>query len=539
MAVVAMQRAYGQAWLCDDAFISLRYAENLVAGHGLVFNAGEYVEGYSNFLWVVLTACAIVLGMDPIAFVQGLGILCLGATVLVTHGIARRIWPDAGSFPLAALLVAFHSHLLQFASCGLETLGFVLLVTCTAGWLVQPQRPRDYLMASFASVLAAITRPDGGLVGAVAGLRVLWLASRNRSLRPVLWFALPGVLLFIPFLFWRHAYYGDWLPNTFYAKSAHDPYPDQGLFYVTSFLNAYWIFWPAAVATLILPWAGRRAGALSWLSLLAMAYLIFVVWVGGDFMFARFCLPLVPLWSLLLAGILLQWLPRVWCPWASLVLFFGMLAWRVPQEMMVVGQTVRGVADERAQYPTQRTDAIRQLGRRLREIMGDTPLRVAFSGTQAMLVYEAKVPYALEAVTGLTDRFLARQPVGERGHVGHEKGIFRSWETTEYALRDRAVHLLLFDWPDKTAAFPFLRVEIDGTACTMVRWDRAVMRCLLADPGVVATDLEAWLDAYLAKITDTPLPQVQAVFYALELVYFRWNDDPERKARFLKRLTDR
>ena len=42
------------AWfLCDDAFISFRYARNLLEGHGLVFNPGEYVEGYSNFLWVL------------------------------------------------------------------------------------------------------------------------------------------------------------------------------------------------------------------------------------------------------------------------------------------------------------------------------------------------------------------------------------------------------------------------------------------------------------------------------------------------------
>ena len=34
-----------RAWLCDDAFISFRYADNLVAGDGLVFNAGERVEG--------------------------------------------------------------------------------------------------------------------------------------------------------------------------------------------------------------------------------------------------------------------------------------------------------------------------------------------------------------------------------------------------------------------------------------------------------------------------------------------------------------
>ncbi|MCY3959730.1 MAG: hypothetical protein OXG65_15775, partial [Chloroflexi bacterium] len=40
-------------FISDDAFISFRYVRNLLEGHGLVFNPGEYVEGYTNFLWVL------------------------------------------------------------------------------------------------------------------------------------------------------------------------------------------------------------------------------------------------------------------------------------------------------------------------------------------------------------------------------------------------------------------------------------------------------------------------------------------------------
>src|SRR5438552_142444 len=52
----------------DDAFISLRYARNLAKGHGIVFNAGERVEGYTNFLWVVILAAPFLLRVDPVAF---------------------------------------------------------------------------------------------------------------------------------------------------------------------------------------------------------------------------------------------------------------------------------------------------------------------------------------------------------------------------------------------------------------------------------------------------------------------------------------
>ena len=46
------------AWIVrfvqDDAFITYRYARNLARGEGLVFNPGERVEGYTNFLWTVM-----------------------------------------------------------------------------------------------------------------------------------------------------------------------------------------------------------------------------------------------------------------------------------------------------------------------------------------------------------------------------------------------------------------------------------------------------------------------------------------------------
>ena len=52
--VLAVQRAS----IFDDAFISFRYARNLLDGHGLVWNPGERVEGYTNFLWTILLAGA-------------------------------------------------------------------------------------------------------------------------------------------------------------------------------------------------------------------------------------------------------------------------------------------------------------------------------------------------------------------------------------------------------------------------------------------------------------------------------------------------
>lgn len=537
LAALAMVLAWSRRWICDDAFISLRYAQNLVLGHGLVFNAGEHVEGYSNFTWVMLAAAAQWLGLDPIPFVQVLGVLCLGALVFVTAWTGKRLLPGEMAFlPLAAVCVALHHHLQDFATCGLETLGFVLLVTTMVGVLARAERPRDYALASLLTVLASMTRPDGALFGMLAGACAVFATMRQRRLGPVVAFALPGLLLFVPFLLWRHAYYGDWLPNTFYAKSASDPYPGQGWFYVQMFLQGYWVLWPAVAALPAWLLMRCRDSAMRMVATMTLAYLGFVVWVGGDFMFARFCLPIVPMLYLVLEALTRRYVQGTLRWGVVAIVAVGTLVWYQRADLLVTGRAVQWVADERAQYPPERVAKIRGVGKRLHELLGDTPVRVAFSGTQAMLIYDSKVDYALEAVTGLTDRWLAHQDVGPRGHVGHEKGIFRSPEALNYALAEQKVHLLLFDWPAMTSLCPFLRVTIDDNEFTMVRWDRAVMRKLLGQPGVVATDLEAHLDAYLQAIDGKPKAQVQVDLDAFELVYFRWNDDPARKAKFAERL---
>jgi len=56
----------------DDAYITLRYSRNLMLGNGPVFNMGEHVEGYSNFIWMVVLALLGKLGISmPIAMKLG------------------------------------------------------------------------------------------------------------------------------------------------------------------------------------------------------------------------------------------------------------------------------------------------------------------------------------------------------------------------------------------------------------------------------------------------------------------------------------
>lgn len=70
---IALALTVHSAWINDDALIALDYSLNLVKGEGMVFNRGEHVEGHTCFLWVILGALGIRLGVDPMLWLQSLG----------------------------------------------------------------------------------------------------------------------------------------------------------------------------------------------------------------------------------------------------------------------------------------------------------------------------------------------------------------------------------------------------------------------------------------------------------------------------------
>ena len=96
-------------FLIDDAFISFRYARNLVEGQGLVYNPGERIEGYSNFLWVLVEAALLAGGLPILMGTKVLG-LCSGvAAVLLTYALGRRLFEDRPGVALLAAGLLLHS----------------------------------------------------------------------------------------------------------------------------------------------------------------------------------------------------------------------------------------------------------------------------------------------------------------------------------------------------------------------------------------------------------------------------------------------
>lgn len=399
----------GHAEGSDDAYISFRYARNLVAGHGLVFNPGERVEGYTNLLYVLLLVPVAWLAPDhlyPVAV--GLNILFAAlAMALLFSFVRERLGGLSGG--LAALALALCPPLWIGVASGLET----PLVLClqVALWIFAERGAerggRIPLLAGLA-VLSCLVRADGFLAPCLVAVYLLLKGRRRAAL------AVGGatVLAMAGLVAWRLTYYGWPLPNTYYAKVSGSvlgrmgtALPQLSRILLTTGLLAH--------AAALAEWlrrdtrhGERLASALSFPLLFAPAWVGYWIYVGGDVFYERFLLILFPMGTYALLHLLRE-VPR------------RTLTAAVAGLLLI--QTVQLVNDPRYSYLPDRYDRWVLLGRHLAR---------AHSGATLAIDAAGKVPYFSGLPTidmlGLTDAHIAHGPANPWLNVpGHTKRNIR------------------------------------------------------------------------------------------------------------------
>ena len=305
--------AYARLWIyvLDDTYISLRYAQHLAQGLGPVYNPGERVEGVSNALWTLFLALPFVLHLPPIPFIKVTLALASLATAWATVGLARAsgllpaepgrrwlAWVPAWLFLATPLVI-------DRAADGLESIPFALLLVVATTWAFEERGAGRFPRLGLALAALPMMRPDGILAALVVlAIAVLRGAGPARTIRTVLTF---GTLVAL-FLLARHRYYGEWLPNTFFAKRGGGTMWGLGWKSVLDFLkeNGGW-GWLIALPALFL--APARAAAWSLLAVAATRFL-FDAWAGGEWVgFRRFLVPTFPfLYTIVMAGVArLRW----------------------------------------------------------------------------------------------------------------------------------------------------------------------------------------------------------------------------------------
>ena len=292
-------------WGNDDSYIGYRYAENLARGQGLVFNRGERVEGYSDFLYVLMMVPAFwVTSRDGVYFFSVLLdlIFAMGALWLFTDYLRQKLGKPSAL--AGALLLALCLPLWVAVASGLETC-LVLLITL-AIWITTERvaddpAPRHLATLCGFIVLSLLARVDGFLV---PGIVVLYLLLKRR-LRPAMACALTILVAQGLYELWRWGYYGAWLPTTYYVKVAgpmvarfsHAWGQFSKINFFGGLLPYTLIFIFAVVAAVGVLAKGWRefADRLRFEILFAPLWLAYWFYIGGDHFWDRFLIILFPL----------------------------------------------------------------------------------------------------------------------------------------------------------------------------------------------------------------------------------------------------
>lgn len=455
LAVVILRNA----WVCDDAYITLRTVDNFVHGLGLRWNTYERVQAYTHPLWMFLLAWAYSLTRESYFTTIFLAVAAsLGAVALAVWRFGRT---TAAALFLVVVLASSKAFM-DYTTSGLENpLTYLLVVVFVWLYLEQTWTPRRLFGLSLVAALAGLNRLDLLAIFlpplAYAAFKTGW----RRSLKPLA----AGLAPLVAWELFALLYYGFPVPNTAYAKLGTGvgamELAGQGLVYFADSLVHDPLTLIVVAAGVVAALATRK-GAPAAAAAGVVLYLLYVVRVGGDFMSGRFFSSLVLLASVLIVTSVTT-RPAAWAVLAAVAAVLGMVGGgalmtggaRSSMGALMPDAYIRntGIADERRVYCPD-TGLLRALeGRpmpahkwaqrgRHRRVKAPT---VEVTGSIGFVGFFAGPKQVTIDLSALADPLLARlPPVSARGgwRVGHfvrtlPPGYRESVRTGQNKIRDK------------------------------------------------------------------------------------------------------
>lgn len=445
LILVLISVAYRNSFIQDDAFISFRYAQNLVQQGELTWNPAEEerVEGYTNFLWTMMIALAIALGMDPVVTAKLLGLFFAVGTLFFTYRLSLLMFQSRIPALVSMILLGTNYTFSAYATGGLETqLQTFLIVASTylALLIVQDSRRSfAYLITlTFLSSAAILTRLDSIIPLIILFPFILWnlvrhpMPVKNRVMNAI-YLVFPMLLLVGFYLSWKYAYYGEILPNSYYAKATYVS-PEvlkRGIFYIFAFLRSYllipFVFLAVAFIKKIISQPKTRV-----LSSIIVLWCIYMVKVGGDFMEFRFLVPILPLFFILITTLIFSLNnTKVKIALGAMVLFGSL-------HHFATFRYIKGIEPISwlSGHIINKNENWDKVGLVLKEIFSESGRSVTIATSAA-----GAIPFYSQLPTvdlgGINDKWIARNGIIVSTRPGHHKGA-----PLEYLVK-RKVNLVL------------------------------------------------------------------------------------------------
>jgi arabinofuranosyltransferase len=475
-AVMIAIAGWQYRWLDEDAFINLRIVDQVFAGNGPVFNAGERVEASTSPMWigVLVAGRALFSWLATMEWITLLASLAAAVGAFAVAGHATRVRhrdspKDANDpvvVPVGLYLVAAVAVVWEFSTSGLET-GLTWL-WIAAAWLalVTVARTPDFAgprrnLACVTLGLAPLVRPDLGVM--MVSFLVAWfvLARPRRIVFDLTFvFALP-----VAYQVFRMGYYASVVPNTALAKDAGGLYLDQGWHYARDFSEPYhlWFALLVIVVVVVVNLSAERdhrllIGSVAMLTA-AILHAAYIVAIGGDYMHGRLLLPAffavalpaslvlrprAPA-ALAIAGVAAVWvlvsMATLRPPTPEAMDGFGPPAiadWRllsdapfepdeVPSPITVNGEQAAALAEDGVTGYYKVLDPTRYPGE-------DPDLLVVTFGSIGVAGYNAGPDVHVVDIGGLAEPLAARSDAISGRQAGHRKEIDHAWYDARFGV---------------------------------------------------------------------------------------------------------
>lgn len=273
------------AWLSDDAYITFRTVDNFINGFGLRWNIAERVQSFTHPLWFFLLSGIYFITREIYYTSIIISIFISAITVYI---LAFKVTHSFQNMLIILVAIIFSNVFIDYSTSGLENpLTHFLLVLYGWVYFKKESGKEKIFLLSLLSSLLMVNRMDCALL-VLPALFFELIKSRNYK------FFLTAITGFLPFLIWEIFslfYYGFPFPNTAYAKLntgiERQALIAQGMIYFyTSFkLDPLTIF--VIICTVVLS-TFRQNRRFIPLSIGVVLYLMYIIWVGGDFMSGRF-----------------------------------------------------------------------------------------------------------------------------------------------------------------------------------------------------------------------------------------------------------
>lgn len=440
---------YFYPFFADDSLISLRYAKRFIEGKGLTWNDGEFVEGYSNFLWVILVSFLGKIGLNLIAASRVLGIILSLYTLFIIFQHFKDVRKKYIVFGLLFLVIT--PSFPVWAIGGLEqplVIFFIALIVISVFSILDtPKNINNWIVLSLSCGLLSITRPDGILFTFLVLLFLLY-NFRKKSSRAILssillYSALIPVFFYIGLLVFRLYYYGEFVPNTALVKARLSLHHSVGgIKYFIKFLICTFPFNILSLYFLVHLSLKKDKKAL-FLLMIILIWSIYIVSVGGDIFPAFRQLEIVILiFSFsLIYGLhqniqpIQRWMEK------RRNLFFISIIFAAYFAFQITYKYNNDAKIERWEFKAMKIGEVFK-----NSFPENTLIGVTAAGS---------VPYSSDLPTvdmlGLNDYFLARNPPKDFGNgtLAHELG------DSNYILNIRKPDVLIFNTGDPNPSFPF------------------------------------------------------------------------------------